>query len=227
MITACDSFAKEPYKRDDILQKRPIIWIRAYPHDHRLWRMRICYMTHPRIHMCNMTHCLWLTLMCNRTHELIHMCDMITACAAFACATWPIDARVCVCVCVCVCAFPGATWLTACDSLPCATWHINSLICATWLTLMRRGTHLYARGIHSEYRLFYRALLQKRPMITVHIYMCDMTHCVWLTLMCTAPWLIAAFRCATWLTACNSFWCATWLINSLICATCLTACDSL
>jgi len=44
------SFAKEPYKRDDILQKRPIIWAYVLRAGHTL-NTRTCTLSYTRIYM--------------------------------------------------------------------------------------------------------------------------------------------------------------------------------
>jgi len=81
------SFAKEPYKRADILQKRPSHVTRMYA------SCRTCDMTHVYVWHDSFIHVTWLIHMCDMTHSymwhdsyvcvtwIIRTCDMTHACA--------------------------------------------------------------------------------------------------------------------------------------------------
>jgi len=106
------------------------------------WILMMCGITHVmhlnathRIPMCDMTHC-------QAWHYKWILCgvthDMICVCAC-----------VCVRVCACVC-----MWRYTWDDMP-------------WVTMgwLRSVGSMKLQVSFAEYRLFYRALLQKRPII--------------------------------------------------------------
>jgi len=120
------------------------------------------------------------------------------------------------------------------------TWFVHtcgndSLICVTYIIRTCDVTH--SSVSFAEYRLFYRALLQKRPVI---IDMCGMHHSpshdmirsyVWQWLIdVTYQWVIdmtsmrhASFVRVTWLNSIIGCTCVTWLIST--CEMTFIVCD--
>ena len=142
------SFAKEPYKRDPVLQKRPIILrsLRIEATPYALYdsficvtsRVDVCAMTHPsvchdsficvtwRIRTHYTTHlCVYhFTLIC--VPWLIHMCDSTHSYVWRDPYAWH-DSFICVTFCIDRCAMTHPyLWH---DSSICVTW----IICVTWV----------------------------------------------------------------------------------------------
>jgi len=92
-------------------------------------------------------------------------------------------------------------------------WHDFSTR-ETWLThhYVRRQRHMHT--YIAEYRLFYRALLQKRPMILRSLLICDMTpSSVWHDSFKCVIWLLQVCdmtRSSVWH---DMFKCVTWLVQ--------------
>jgi len=102
----------------------------------------------------------------------VYVCDMIHSCVwhdQFMCVTWPLHVCDMTPSCVWHDPFMCVTWpIHVCDMTHSCAWH-DPFMCVTWPIHVRDMTHscvwhdpfMQIR----EYILFYRALLQKRPII--------------------------------------------------------------
>ena len=104
------SFSKEPHKRDDMLQKRPIIlrsllivatqyqYTNAYQ-KHALAHSYVCVSESVAVR-CSVLQCV---AMCWSALQCVAMCCSVALACYYVCVRERERRRVCVCVCVCVC----------------------------------------------------------------------------------------------------------------------------
>jgi len=84
------SFAKEPYKRDDILQKRPILWrslpIVATPFAIHVWIREFCAQLHPHSHtnLSRIQILQWVLLYTQISDTSLNRCVLCTTAVALA-----------------------------------------------------------------------------------------------------------------------------------------------
>ena len=220
-----DSNAKEPYKRDNILQKRPTILrgllIIATPY-RCIFAFLYYYirmtrqLTFEKFSDLVYLAASWLLKMC---HFLFaHVCEMTHSCVwhdlfilwhdLFICVTWLIymcdmthsyvwhDSFMCV------------TWLIhMCDMTHSNVWH-DSFICVTWLIHMWHMTHSYVW--HDSFICVTWLFI----CVTWLIHMCDMTHSyVWHDLFVCVTWPIQMCDTTHSYVWHHSFICVTWLIH--------------
>jgi len=161
------AFAKEPHKRDYILQKRPIVLrsliIKASPYarpNSLMCMPCMCNMTDSYVWHDSFICVTWCVCMCGVTHSYVWH-------DSFICVTWLVHA------------WDMTHWYVWRDSLMCLAWSIHvcdmtqstvcdlTQTCASMHVWMSHVTHM-----NESYHNYERVM----PHLNELIHMCDMTH---------------------------------------------------